>query len=112
MNDHRLNRRLILEAPDRIADGAGGFLESWVELGELWADVRSRTGRERNGGDFPVSTVSYRIIVRGSPIGSVARPLPQQRFRDGARVYVINAVAELDPNGRYLTCFVDEEVAA
>lgn len=112
MNDLRLNRRLILEAPDRIADGAGGFLESWVELGELWADVRSRTGRERNGGDFPISTVSYRIIVRGSPIGSVARPLPQQRFRDGARVYVINAVAELDPNGRYLTCFVDEEVAA
>lgn len=107
-----LSRRLVLEAPARLPDGAGGAIESWSTLGELWADLRPRTGRERAEAGEPVSTMSYRIVVRGAPVGSVQRPKPEQRFRDGARLYLIRAVAEHDPAGRYLVCFADEEVAA
>jgi hypothetical protein len=32
------------------------------------------------------------------------------RFRDGARLYRIEAVQESDPMGRFLTCFAVEEV--
>ena len=49
-------------------------------------------------------------MVRGAPYGSSERPKPQQRLRDGDRVFVIQAVAEWDGVGRYLTCFADEEV--
>lgn len=107
-----LNRRLTLEAPQRVPDGAGGYAESWLALGDLWADVRARSGRERAEAGVPVSAVSYRITVRGAPVGSRARPAPEQRFRDGTRVYVIRAVTEHDPVGRHLICFADEEVAA
>ncbi len=107
-----LTRRLVLEAPVRVPDGAGGVLESWTSLGALWADLRPRTGRERAVAGEPVSTMAYRIVVRGAPEGSLQRPAPDQRFRDGARIYRIRAVAEYDPAGRYLTCFADEEVAA
>lgn len=112
MNGVRLARRLVLEAPQRSGDGAGGFVETWVSLGVIWADVSARTGRERISGTAAVSTVSYKIVVRGAPYGSPARPQPQQRFRDGDRLFNIQAVAERDPEGRYLTCFADEEVAA
>lgn len=107
-----LNRRLILEAPERLADGAGGFSEGWVPLGVLWAEVVARTGREKQGEAAPVSNVGYRITVRGAPVGDSNRPAPEQRFRDGARVFRILAVAERDADGRYLTCFAEEEVAA
>lgn len=107
-----LNRRLVLEAPVRLPDGAGGAIESWSTLGELWADLRPRTGRERAEAGEPVSTMSYRIVVRGAPVESAQRPKPEQRFRDGARLYRIRAVAEHDAAGRYLICFADEEVAA
>lgn len=107
-----LTRRLVLEAPVRVPDGAGGASESWSALGELWAELRPRTGRERAQAGEPVSTMAYRIVVRGAPVGSVQRPAPEQRFRDGARIFRIRAVAEHDPAGRYLVCFVDEEVAA
>jgi len=107
-----LTRRLVLEAPVRVPDGAGGGAESWSALGELWAELRPRTGRERAQAGEPVSTMAYRIVVRGAPVGSVQRPAPEQRFRDGARIFRIRAVAEHDPAGRYLVCFVDEEVAA
>ena len=107
-----LSRRLVLEAPVRVPDGAGGVIESWASLGTVWAEVRPRSGRERAQAGEPVSTMGYRIVVRGAPVGSVQRPAPEQRFRDGARLYRIRAVAEQEPAGRYITCFADEEVAA
>ncbi len=107
----RLDRPLVLEAPQRVADGAGGFVEVWQPLGTLWAGVETRTGRERIEARAPVSAMRYRITVRGALVGSPQRPQPQQRFRDGPRVYVIEAVAEADRQGRYLICFADEEVA-
>ena len=106
-----LNRRLTLEHAVRVADGAGGYTEAWVPLGELWAFVKAGSGRERFGAGVTVSSVPYRIVVRGAPVGSDARPKPDQRFREGARVFRIVGVAEYDSDGRYLTCFVTEEVA-
>lgn len=107
-----LSRRLVLEAPQRVPDGAGGFADNWITLGEVWAEVRARTGRERAESGVPVSAVAYRIVVRGAPHGTPARPKPEQRFRDGERLFVIQAVADRDPEGRYLICFADEEVVA
>ena len=46
MTAPRLNRILVLEAPERVADGAGGYDETWVAQGELWAVVRLRSGSE------------------------------------------------------------------
>ncbi len=56
-----------------------------------------------------MSRVAYKIVVRGAPFGDPARPMAEQRFRDGDRIFTIEAVAERDPEGRYLTCFVQEE---
>ncbi len=112
MSRPHLSRRLVLESPETVPDGAGGISKSWVELGMLWAQVTSRSGRERGQAGLPVSQVSYKIVVRGAPHGSEARPRPDQRFREGARVFAIRAVAEYDGAGRYLVCFADEEMAA
>jgi len=112
MKAPHLNRKLVLEGAVRTADGAGGYDENWAALGTLWAAVEPRTGRERAQGGAAVSAVGYRVVVRALPAGSAQRPAPDQRFRKGNRVFVIRAVAERDPGGRYLTCFTDEEVAA
>lgn len=52
---YRLNRRLVLEAPDQIADGAGGYTLSWTPLGTLWTHVVSGAGREAAGTAAPLS---------------------------------------------------------
>ncbi|KPP85504.1 MAG: phage head-tail adaptor, putative, SPP1 family [Rhodobacteraceae bacterium HLUCCO07] len=112
MSGVHLNRRLVLETPERVADGAGGFAESWVALGELWAEVRARTGREKAGGAVALATVGYRITVRAAPVGHSTRPRPEQRLREGGRIFRILAVTERDAAARYLVCYADEEVAA
>ncbi len=109
MSAPRLNRQLVLEAPDVLSDGAGGFVQGWVPLGMVWASVSPRSGRETAQSGAPVSRMNYRVIVRGAPIGSDKRPAAQQRFREGARIFTIEAVAEHDPEGRYLACFAQEE---
>ncbi|MBY6090277.1 head-tail adaptor protein [Maritimibacter alkaliphilus] len=109
----RLNRALQLETAQRIADGAGGFSEVWQGLGTVWAEVSARgAGRERGGEALPLGQVGWRIVVRGAAQGDPVRPQAGQRFREGARVYRILAVAERDPAGRYLTCFASEEAVA
>lgn len=107
-----LNRRLVLETPQRGPDGAGGYAETWAEVGIVWADVTARSGREVSGDAVLVSSTAYRITVRAAPYGAPSRPRPEQRFRDGTRIFRIEAVTERDPTGRFLTCFAQEEVGA
>lgn len=102
----------MLEAPERVADGAGGYAIVWTSMGTLWADVTPGSGRETSGVGTRLSRVPVRIVVRGAPQGAPSRPMPDQRFRDGARYYTILAVTERDPAGRYLTCHAQEETAA
>ena len=112
MSVPRLNRRLILESPYRVSDSAGGFTQDWVPIGVIWGDVRSRTGKQNASAGAPVSSVAYKIIVRAEPPGHSGRPLPEQRLRDGSRVFNLTAITEYDADGRYLACFADEEIVA
>ena len=106
-----LSRRLVLEAASRLPDGAGGYAETWVVLGEVWAEVRPGAGIDAAADMVAVAKVPLRITLRAAPEGSLARPRPEQRFRDGERVYRILAVTEADSRGHYLTCFGREEAA-
>ena len=110
MKPVNLSRRLVLETPQMVADGAGGFSRVWVSLGVLWGEVLAGTGREAAGEEINVASVNYRVTVRGAAVGSTARPKPEQRLRDGSRLFVILAVSERDAEGLYLTCITREEL--
>ncbi|MDE3078984.1 MAG: head-tail adaptor protein [Paracoccaceae bacterium] len=112
MSAPRLNRALLLEALQRVPDGAGGYRDTWATVGRLWAEVRPGAGRVVAADPVTVSVASCRITVRAAPAGAPSRPRPDQRFREGARTFRILAVAEADAEGRFLTCFAAEEVAA
>ena len=106
-----LNRQLVLETPDRTPDGAGGYGETWQQVGTLWAEMIARAGREVTDGTAQLSSTAYKITVRAAPYGAPSRPKPEQRLRDGSRIFRIEAVTDRDPMGRYLTCYAQEEVA-
>lgn len=107
-----LNRALVLEQRVSTPDALGGYSESWVALGTLWANVAAGTGRDLPGEEVTFSSVPFRITVRAAPVGSDARPRPNQRLRDGTRIFRIIAVAERNEAGRHLICFAREEIPA
>ncbi len=112
MSAPHLSHLLVLEEATRIADGAGGFTSTWAEVCTHWAEITSGAGRAVAGEEVFVSQVPYRITLRAAPVGSTARPRPEQRLRLGTRIFTILAVAERDAAGRYLVCFSREEVPA
>lgn len=106
-----LSRGLVLETRESRPDGSGGHTVAWIPLGVLWANVSARTGREDFVAGQTLHRTKFRIIVRGAPAGAPSRPRPDQRFREGARIFNILSVAEHDPQGRYLEIHAEEGVA-
>lgn len=107
-----LNRRLTLQERQNVPDGAGGFTVTWAALGTLWAEIKPGSGREIGDVEVKLSAVPHRITLRAAPPGSDRRPVPGNRLVEGARVFLVQAIAEADPEGRFLTCFATEEVPA
>jgi len=109
MSRPNLSRKLIVEAPQRVADGGGGFTQTWTPIGQIWAEITTRGA----GTEVDLSSrLNVRIVVRAAPQGAPSRPRVGMRFRDVSRVYEIESVTEQDPTGRYLVCFANEEVGA
>lgn len=96
-----MTRTLVLEAPVRMADGAGGVVQDWQALGTLWADVQAGSPRQADG----VVRVPLKIAVRAARVGAPSRPVAGQRLREGGRVFRILAVTE---SGRDLICHAEE----
>lgn len=107
----KLTRRLVLEARETAPDGSGGQIVAWRALGGLWAELTARTGREDFVAARTAPVLRWRILVRGAPVGAPSRPRPDQRLREGARVFRILTVAEHDPDGRFLQIEAEEGVS-
>ncbi|MDO5704104.1 MAG: head-tail adaptor protein [Paracoccus sp. (in: a-proteobacteria)] len=105
----RLTVPLTLESRDRQPDGMGGFIMDWRPLGRIWAEMKSGAGSAIRDEIGPVSAVGWRITVRATGADDPRRPRPGQRLRMGQRLFAIQAVAERDAQGRWLTCFATEE---
>ncbi|MBM7068037.1 phage head closure protein [Actibacterium sp. 188UL27-1] len=107
-----LSHRLELQTPERAPDGCGGHITTWTTVGTVWAEIHAGRGRERIRAALTFSTVPCRIIVRAAPVGSLARPRPEQRFRVGNQAFRIMSVADSDVSSRYLTCMAEEEAVS
>lgn len=105
----RLTRQMVLESSLKTDDGAGGHVTTWVPKGTVFADVKSGTGRQTGGVVATLSKLTCRVIVRAAPEGAASRPVAGQRFREGSRLFRIDAVAAYDRGAHYLTCYVVEE---
>ena len=109
MSRPHLTRRLTLEGRTQTPDSAGGWTTTWAALGTHWAHVDARTGGEMRGPGGARSRLRLKITVRAAPEGSPARPRPGQRFREGGRLYHIQAVALSDAGPHYLLAHCEEE---
>lgn len=105
-----LTRKLVLEEAVAVPDGAGGVDRSWSALGTLWAELKLKSGMERAGDNAGLSRQRYRVILRAAPSGAPSRPRPDQRFREGTRIFTILAVADWHLDAGYLVCEAEEEV--
>ena len=86
-----LRHRLALEEIQREEDEGGGFTETWVEVAELWADLRPAAGGESVESDRLTGRVTHEVSLRYRP-----GVQPAMRFRKGTRLFHILAVIDVD----------------
>lgn len=100
-----LNRRLVLEAPVEISDGAGGVTRSYDSVATLWAAVTPVAAREQIDAAQRGGAVTHRIGIRFS-----ADITTRHRFRDGARVFRIVSLRDRDGRKRFLNITAEEHI--
>lgn len=90
----RLKTRLLIEAPVETDDGQGGVTRSFAQVATVWAAVTPVVARATGSAveaDAEGATARYRIVLRSN----FALTL-QHRLVDGARIYRIAAIRDLD----------------
>ena len=99
----KLDRRLVLEEPVDLPDGAGGVTRSYQTAATLWAQVAPAAARGEVAADSLGAAVTHRIVIRAGPTVTT-----RHRLRDGTRVFRIVNVREQDASGRLLTIHAEE----
>lgn len=100
----RLRRLLTLEQPTRVADGAGGFTQTWTATTTVFAALEPVAAVQRLGADQALQSVTHRVTLRAR--SGLTRGM---RFTNGGRAFLIETIHDPDETGRFLVCRVREE---
>lgn len=108
MNLGELRHRVRLETPTRVADGDGGYTETWALLspGVVWARIEPATARnvERSVGAKVDAPVDALITIRHhAGVGNLTRVV-----YDGRR-YLVRGVQDVQERGRWLVLACEEQ---
>lgn len=93
----RLRTELAVEDVIATGDGAGGVVESWVEVATIFARVEPMRVRPRFGADQQQVDVTHRITIRHRD--GIQR---RMRLRNRDRIFEIRSLVDPDETGRYL----------
>ena len=98
-----LRSELALQANTPVADGLGGYAESWAEIATVFARIEPVSSTSSYGPDQTVETVTHRVTLRWR--NGVAAGM---RFARQGRIFDIVTVHDPDDTGRYLVCRAKE----
>lgn len=98
-----LRHRLTVEAPELTSDGAGGAVETWAPIADIWASIRPVGGGETASADAVRGRITHEIWIRRRDIVS-----PRVRLRKGTRIFEIRAVLDVDERRRRFRCLCEE----
>jgi SPP1 family predicted phage head-tail adaptor len=89
----RLKTRLLIQSPVETGDEQGGVARSFTTLATVWAAVTPLAARAVAGveADAEGATIKHRIILRSHFSLTL-----QHRLVDGARIYRITAIRDLN----------------
>ncbi|MEP0519662.1 MAG: head-tail adaptor protein [Hyphomicrobiales bacterium] len=100
-----LRTPLALEEPARSDDAGGGFYESWISLGIVWAKVQPANAIDAKRAEHFAGQVSHKITIRRDPQQVVQSGM---RFVTALRLFRILAVYDPDQKGATLICLTKE----
>ncbi len=107
MRAGELRSRLVVESPQRISDGAGGAVTSWLETATIWANVAPTSASEQRSAEQRAEKVTHRITLRyRNDINAT------MRFVGNGRIFNIEAIINEAERDQWLVCLCAEGITA
>ena len=104
----RLDKCVVVQSRSSTKDAYGHELNSWSEVGTVWANIKPGAGSERVRAMQVAGTVSHTVLVRYAPAFTPPKGAAALRILYGSRVFnVLSAINEEEQN-RWII-FVCEE---
>lgn len=103
MDAGRLRHRVTIQQSDESQGGAGGKVEAWSDLAEVWGAVEPLRGREFIDAHATQAAIDTRIRIRYR-----AGITPKMRVTWDTHMYDIQAVINLDTRNRELHLMCQE----
>jgi head-tail adaptor len=101
-------RRLVeLQTPTRVPDADGGFTETWTPEGKFWAEfaIPSAANVERVIGGEAQGVINFVVRAYYNPAATIT-----SRLVDGAHVYDVRGVRDVDDRHQWMELAVEEHV--
>lgn len=98
-----LTDRVQLKRRESVGDGAGGHERIFAPVSNVWARVRSLTGRQGNTADGRMVTISHSVVLRFRNDVS-----PGDRIVYRGRNLDVVSTADLNGRRAYLSCACSE----
>lgn len=76
-----LSESVSVERKTQVSDGGGGFVETWLSVGTLWARVEEYGGQEAVIADRERGVVSYMVTVPADGLGGSLSTSDRLRWR-------------------------------
>ncbi len=99
----RFRTELSLQQAELTADGMGGHMQAWEEIGVVFARVEPLSARAGFGASQTLEEATHRMTLR-----SRAGLRSGMRFVRGERAFAILTAIDPDETGRYLVCTTKE----
>ena len=104
-NPGQLNRRLVLEAPVEVDDGAGGVTRGYQAVTTLWASVTPVSAQD----EFAAARLGVRVTHRIG-LRAWSAITTRHRLRDGSTIYRIVSFRDRDGSGRFLDITAEQRI--
>lgn len=99
-----LRRRMLLEEPADVDDGAGGVTRLYQTRDSVWAALETVAAHPAIADNRGGARLTHRITLRWRADIDV-----DKRFRLGSRIFWVRSVADADAHRRHLAVMVEEE---
>lgn len=104
MNVGKMRHRITFQRQATDKDRAGGYLDDYVDVATIWAQISPISGKEYFG-QVRETTVSHRIYCRYRP-----NITPRLRIKFGKRIFRILSVINWEERNEGLTIMCEELV--
>lgn len=102
----RLRHRLTLQEPVHTPDSGGGYISSWSDIAQLWAEILPVSGRERLFTGKVQAEATHRILIRYRSDVSTSHRLVFE-----SRIFNIRSIMNAHERNEMLELLAEEGVA-